>query len=120
MAQQNISNGTKIIIRVLGNVVEGEVVKRELGFTELKKCYFGLGRAKEQATTSFYNQLQTQLKNGVVVKANGKYTLGEKGVELRKMADTEKIDLNIKSEAQQKWEAEHPDATEEQTAIYNA
>jgi len=115
------STGTKIILRVLGDVVDGEVVPKELGFSALKRCYFGVGRAKEQATTSFYNQLQNQLKKDVVIKTpSKKYTLGRVGVELRLKASQEKVDLNVKSEAQQAWELKHPDATAEETAIVSS
>ena len=115
------STGTKIILRVLGDVVDGEVIPKELGFSALKRCYFGLGRAKSQATTSFYNQLQNQLEKEVVTKTPNKtYTLGKVGIELRLKASREKVDLNVKSEAQQKWELANPKATSEEKAIVNS
>ena len=115
----NFSTGTKVFLRALSAVdEEGNIVKKELGFMQLRRCYFGLGRAQDKATTSFYNQVQNQLKKEVIVKTpEGKYALGKIGIELREKAKEEQIDLNVKSEAQQKWELTHPEATEEQKAI---
>lgn len=119
MANINISTGTKIFLRVLGEVTDGEVQLKVLSFSNLKRCYFGLGRAKETATTAFYNQLQNQIKKTVVVKTEGGYTLGPVGKELRLIASQEKIDLNVKSEAQQAWELKNTDASEEDKVIFN-
>ena len=76
-------------------------------FSQLRLAFFGEARAKEKATTSFYNKLVKSLNEGLIVKsAPGVYELGVFGHLVLAQAKDQGIDLaSVKSEAQLRYEA---------------
>ena len=79
----------------------------------LRVAYFGVGRAEgNTANTSFYNKLKAACSEKLVKKDSvGIYSLDVEGDKMLAFAREQKMDLTvIKSEAQTRWEMEHPQA----------
>jgi hypothetical protein len=83
---------------------------------DLRVAYFGIGRAKgNTANTAFYNKLTQAVEEHLCKKdGNGVYSMDVEGEKMLALVKEEKGDQwmtflsAIKSEAQLKWEAEHP------------
>jgi len=100
-----VSTARLILVRELA---EGPKMHKQL-----RLAYFGEGRAAgNAANTSFYNKLKAALADGLVKKtAVGMYELDTKGLEMLTFVREQKMDLTaVKSEAQVRWEMEHPQA----------
>ena len=72
----------------------------------LRREYFGEGRAKEQASTSFYMQIQGMIKKDLVTKTAAGYEITDLGTESLEAARSAGFDVDgAKSKAQTEWEA---------------
>jgi len=91
-----VHDGTKIFLRELKGISKT--------FSQLRVAYFGEERAKEKATTSFYNQLTRDVEKGIIVKTANGYELSELGKKALTYCEENNVDLNIKSEAQRRFE----------------
>jgi len=108
MSEVKMSNPRLILIRELSSGPKAH--------KDLRVAYFGIGRAKgNAANTSFYNKLTQAVEERLVKKdGNGVYSLDVQGEAMLALVKQEKGDQwmtflsAIKSEAQLKWEAEHP------------
>lgn len=75
-------------------------------WSPLRKAYFGEGRAKEQASTSFYQQLKGQMKKGLISKTEDgtAYQISDLGL-VSIQAVSSEIKAAAKSNAQVEFEA---------------
>jgi len=103
-----LSNPRLILVR--------ELASGPKAHKELRIAYFGVGRAEgNTANTAFYNKLKKACEEGLAKSdGNGKYSLDVEGERILALVKEQKGEewmtylLTIKSEAQLKWEAEHP------------
>ena len=79
---------------------------------QLELAYYGPERKAEKVSVSFYNKLKDAKALGIITHdpVNKIYTLGEVGQQLLNTIKEQGISMDVKSEAQIKWEAEHPKA----------
>jgi predicted transcriptional regulator len=77
-------------------------------WSPLRKAYFGEARAKEQASTSFYQQLKGQTKKGLITKTEDgtAYMITDLGL-VSIQAVSAEIKAAAKSNAQVEFEAKH-------------
>jgi hypothetical protein len=105
-----LSNARLILVR--------ELATGPKAHKALRIAYFGIGRAEgNTANTAFYNKLKSAVGERLAKKdGNGVYSLDVEGEAMLATVKEEKGDQwmtflsAIKSEAQLKWEAEHPTA----------
>lgn len=88
------------------------VVLRELEggakkWSVLRRAYFGEGRAKMPASTSFYTQTKSMIGSGLIVKNNDAYEITPLGLVSIEAIDAT-VKANAKTEAHREFEAKHP------------
>jgi hypothetical protein len=91
------------------------IIVRELStgpktWGQLLKAYYGEARAKLNVNTSFWNKKKECIvldimRHDPVTKS---YHLGEVGQQFLDYCRANNVNMNVKSEAQLKFEAEHP------------
>ena len=74
---------------------------------QLQKAYYGLSRAGEKVNTSFHNKLQDCIKLRIIKhdRIQHSYELDEVGKQMLDYMRAHNVDMNVKSEAQLKYEA---------------
>jgi predicted transcriptional regulator len=90
-----LKNGAIVILRSLE--------QGPMKFAKLRVQYFGEGRAKQPATTSFYTQTKTLIGKGLVEKTADGYTITELGL-VSIQAVEASVKAAAKSEAQVEFE----------------
>jgi len=88
------------------------VVLRELEsgakkWSVLRRAYFGEGRAKMPASTSFYTQTKSLIGAGLIKKNNDAYEITDLGLVSIEAIDAT-VKANAKTEAHKEWDASHP------------
>jgi predicted transcriptional regulator len=88
-----LKNGAIVILRALE--------KAPMKFAKLRVEYFGEGRAKQPATTSFYTQTKTLIGKGLVEKTADGYTITELG-----RVSIEAVEASVKAAAKSEAQVE--------------
>ena len=88
------------------------VVLRELEFgskkwSVLRRAYFGEGRAKMPASTSFYTQTVSMIGAGLIEKKDDAYCITSLGLEAIQAVPAN-VKASAKTEANKEWDAAHP------------